>query len=239
MRLFKPKHRIGNCLVFLLISTLSAEQNRDRVIHVEEILVQMESQRLDDWKFDAVESNQGTTYRMTYHPIKNGEGEIELHDINGRKPTEKEKEDFYKDHPPRKPREVEKTGVELSEIVTPGTLTFQTSVEGVSTYTFTPQFKFADEISSEYPLEGILLLREEAGYISDFYVHTKNPFNPKVGMKVINFDLHLQFSKHETDTVLPKKVHTSFEGKAFFFVTIKQEIELSYFNYQKAAQKPD
>ena len=222
-------------ITILGICSVSAQTTHPSVEQVYNTIKSMESQQLDHWQFDAVERNQGTTYRMTFLPIQNGTGDIELHDINGEKPSLKEEESFHKDHHPRKPKEIEKVGVELSEIISPNSLAYQSTQDGISTFTFAPQFKFGDEISDAYPLEGVLLYQDTSGFISDFYVHTQAPFSPKFGMKVINFDLHLQFTKHQSGMVLAKKIHTQFEGKAFFFATIKQDIEVSYFNYQAPA----
>jgi len=200
---------------------------------IHDALQHMQEQRLDNWSFDAVERNNTKVYRMTYHAIQHGIGEIELLDIDDLPPTEKERESFAKDHPARKPDAEEKEGAELLDIVTPGSLRYKSTEEGISTYTFTPQLAFDGSPKSDYPLRGTLLFDETRRFIRSFQVSTESAFTPKTGMKVLDFDLHLTFSKNDNGTILPQSVRTQFRGKALFFITVQQDIEVRYFNYQQ------
>ncbi len=228
----------GLIIVCLYLNSLSLLHSEPATIEkVQGALQYMQAQELDEWSFDSVERNNQTVYRMTYHAIVNGKGEITLLDINGKPPTEKEIESFEKDHPSRKPREIEKEGIELTEIIVPDSLQFESSLDGISVFSFLPQFAFDKQPKSDYPLKGSIEFDESESFIKQFHVSTKESFKPKFGMKIINFDLQLEFDKHESGAVLTKKVHTQFEGKAFLLVPIKQDIEIDYFNYQMSPEQ--
>jgi len=216
--------------IFFSITSLGAAP-----ASVEEIYVKLQSiqnQNLDPWSFEAIERNNSKTVHMIYRPVQNGLGMIELINIDGNPPTEKEKENFAKDHKPRKPKNMEKSGAELLDMMVEGSLQYRSSDNGLSTYSFIPQFKFDKTPSSAFPLTGQIEYDEIQQSIISFHVSTREPFSPKWGMSVINFDLKLTFNLHESGTVILQNTQTRFSGKAFWLIPIRMDTEVTYFDYK-------
>ena len=164
-------------------------------------------------------------------PIEHGKGPIVLIDINGNAPTEKEKETFEKDHPARIPQQMDSQGVELKDIVSPGTLRFENQNDDICTFSFTPQLAFAGEPDSDYPLHGFIEYDAKDRYLMHFKVTSYEAFKPRFGMHVNYFEMDIRIAQLEDKSVVIQNIHTQFEGKAFLVAKIQKDTELTFFNY--------
>lgn len=224
------------CLVFCLVIAKPISASTDVDI-VNTALNELNSQRLDHWRFSAIERTHSQVLRMVYHPVRNNVGRIELISINGREPTAKESDRFAKSHPPRMAGESSQHGYALHDLITPDSLQWDSSEDGIDTFHFTPRFAFAGISRSDYPMQGTLRFDRQSRQLSSFDIRTTTTFHPKRGTQVDQFYLTIDFEPHANGTLLTRRIRTRLEGKAFWLFTLIQDIEIFFYDYLPTSQQ--
>ncbi len=221
-------------LFFLIIATRTSASTAVDIVNA--ALDELSSQRLDHWRFSAIERTNSQVLRMVYHPVRNNVGRIELVSINGREPTAKESDRFAKSHPPRMAGESSQHGYALGDLITPDTLQWHSSEDGIDTFHFTPRFAFAGITRSDYPMKGTLRFDSQSRQLISFDIRTTTSFRPKRGTRVDQFYLTIDFDAHANGTLLTQRIRTRLEGKAFWLFTLIQDIEIFFYDYLPTSQ---
>ncbi len=196
-------------------------------------LREFEQTSLDDWSYEFEKTKEKKTYRGIYLPVINGQGNIILKTIDGREPTEKEREEFNKNHSPRKPSDDKNNEESPSGMIASNSLILETSRDGFSTFVFTPLLTFNGPPKPVQAITGSLLYDESNKFVKHIHIISTKPFKPMRGVKIKNMQLKLEFDRLPDGTLVPLSNDMQVSATAFFVVNVTQGQTIHFKNYLK------
>ena len=224
------------CFLFLSFSVSLYGVGSEDVLSA---IREFEQTSLDDWSYEFEETKEKKTHRGIYFPVINGQGKITLYTIDGREPTEQEREKFERKHSPREPSNGKNNERIATMMITPGSLIFETSENGLSTFGFIPQLSFNGPPKPVKAMVGSLVYDESGKFMRHIEIHSTKPFKAQRGIKIKHMKLRLEFDRLPDGTLVPLSNYMQVSAKAFFVVNFTEE-ETTYFkNYLKKESEPN
>ncbi|MBN2383977.1 hypothetical protein JXQ70_13960 [bacterium] len=220
---------------------------------VEQALRTMQTGSTIDWSFTLITTSAGTK-TIEHCDQTRPEGEQwQLVLIEDRKPTPEELEKYREaknklqnnDQAKKKDEDEENVSIsiELGKLFGSGSLLLLEEEAERVKYGFQPSAQKEDDQKLMKHLKGTCLINrtdQASPYIEEITMFSENPFSPMFSVKIETFRTTMRFRPIEPGgPVLPARVTSFIQGKAFFIKTIAEDITVDYSDYVRCEDSPE
>lgn len=201
---------------------------------------------LKDWAYTRTTVSPKVRIVERYDPKKPEAKQWILSSIDNREPTATEQEEYHqkrmkalqRDRETKKDKNDEQAGtmsLDLNSMIKPGSLRMMTEDPTTIVYAFRPQSEKDDDKVMMENLSGLLHInteKPEGFYIEELTLSSEKPFSPAFSVKVTLFSTRMTFRPIEPNgPFFPAEITTRFQGKAFYFKTIDEQITMVFSDF--------
>lgn len=207
----------------------------------EQALASLDDTALDGWAFTETTVHNGTETIARYDPsLPEGE-RWNLISVDGRAPTDDDREDFEKRHAGGDQKDGEQEDSEeqgFSAVIEPDSLVPLEDSVTHAVYRFQPASgeEEDDDGMSEH-LDGLLRISKNGPYVESLEMRSREPFSPAFSVKIKEFSTVMTFAPvGENGTVLPESVEVRVIGRAMLFKKLDETVETRLSDYRFVGQ---
>jgi hypothetical protein len=200
---------------------------------VEAALAAMDEADPRQWAYTETTIENGVT-RVAKHDPTRPEGERwMLVSVDGRAPTEQEKERDSERRRSSGGEDGDDDEVGFAATIEPGSLSLIEETATHLIYGFDPASEDEEDRGFNEHLQATLRIAKGGPYVETLEMKSREPFSPGFSVKIKEFALLLTYSPVGDDRiVLPAGVTTKIAGRAMLFKKIDENVAVTYSDYR-------
>jgi hypothetical protein len=220
-----------------VIALLAGQADAGQLDMAERALASLDETSLDGWAFTETTVHNGTETVARYDPSRPEGERWRLLNVDGRPPTDDEREDFEKRNAVRDERKEDTEDSEergLSAAIEADSLVFLDESESHAVYRFKPSSgKEEDDDGMSEHLDGELRISKNGPYVQSLEMRSREPFSPAFSVKIKEFSTVMTFAPAgEKGTVLLESVKVRVIGRAMLFKKLDETVETRFSDYR-------
>lgn len=214
-------------LILALLLSTAATPSADLV---DRALDAMEAAEPRDWAFVETVDFNDTRIVHRHEPDREGADRWVLVSIDGRAPTDDEREKHAKRKAAQETQEDGNNG--LRKLIAPGSLVMLDHDASFARYRFKPVTDDEGDARLYEHLTGTLRVVKDGPYIDRVELNSDKPFSPGFSVKVHSFSIVMTFGPEGGDgAVLPRSERFRMAGRAMVVKKIDMDVNVRYGDY--------
>ena len=218
----------------LLLMTLPAWAGEPPELAIR-ALASIDSFTGDGWSYTkTTTSKEG--HRVERHDASRAPGERwTLVSIDGRAPTQSEREQYRRD----KGEEVERRNEQRENDdpdIDHSSIRLVSETAGHASFSFRPQADGRLAEAMVRKINGTLLVNKDGGWTERFELRSTGEIKPIPGIRVEEFHLLLAFRRHSTGEIIPVRFESRVRGRAFLVKSLDQDRVSQFSDFVRVAE---
>ena len=182
-----------------------------------------------DWAYTMIVVEDGKERIERFDPSRDVEHEWTLVKVESRKPTAGDIEDYRKTKERRRESDDESS---LRDMIQEGTLHLLREDDRQAVYAFKVKGKDNKEQKMMDHVGAELHIDKTGPWVERLEMKSAGEFNPMMGVTIEHFAMTITYIPIENGSVVPGRVETKVQGKAFFIKTIDSDVRITFSDYR-------